>query len=143
MKLGQPDLFTKRIRKPPPALEFKTQCKLAKTIDYSLSPGWRATAFPAGEERPSYVNAKGKRVSPAGARAKASGVKPGWPDYQFVSPAGRFYGLELKRGNAPLSDDQVAFQMWADQHLIPYEVARSYDEALQILVGWGAIRVAL
>jgi hypothetical protein len=143
---GQLSLFKgKRQRgvKPPPALEFKTHCMVADALRIGAMPGWQWTHFPAGEARPSFVDKKGRRVSPAADRLKRMGLMPGWPDFVLVSPAGRFFGLELKRGKAPLTDDQEAFRKWCGAHLVPYVVARSFDDAIRALAGWGAIRVRL
>lgn len=143
---GQLSLFkSKRQRgvKPPPALEFKTHVMVADALRIGAVPGWQWTHFPAGEARPSFVDAKGRRVSPASERLKRMGLQPGWPDFVLVSPQGRFHGLELKRGKAPLTLEQGVFQAWCADHLVPHAVARSFDEAITCLAGWGAIRVRL
>lgn len=129
--------------KAPPALEFKTQVAIADALRWAIMPGWQWTHFPAGEARPSFIDSKGRRVSPAADRLKRMGLNPGWPDIVLLSPQGRFYGLELKRGNAPLTEGQEAFQKWCGDHLVPYAVARSYEEAIAQLAEWGAIRVRL
>jgi hypothetical protein len=127
--------------KPPPALEFETHCALADTLRRAVTPGWLWTHFPAGEERPAHIDKRGRRVSSEGARLKRMGLKPGWADFLFVSPAGRLHCLELKRGNAPLNDAQQDFRDAITLCGVPYAVARSYDEAIQILTSWGAVRV--
>lgn len=143
---GQLSLFKgKRQRgvKSPPALEFATQCAIADAVRMGLTPGWRWTHFPAGEERPSFTDAKGRRFSPASDRLKRMGLQPGWPDLLFISPQGQLHCLELKRGKAKLTPDQAAFEDWCHKHDVPHKVARSFDEALAVLARWGAIRVRL
>lgn len=130
---GQPDLFTRRIRQLPPALEFETQCAIAKTLRIGAAPGWLWTHFPAGEER----------SKNAGARLKSAGLNPGWPDLILVSPACDYFWLELKRGRASLSEAQEA---WHEQMLARganCAVARSYGEAMGQLKEWGAVRTTV
>jgi hypothetical protein len=120
-----------RFRRPPPAPEFRTQCALAELLRYSADPEWFWTAFPSGE----------KRTAATGARLKRMGVKPGVSDFIFISPDGRFCGLELKRGRlGRLSEAQESFRDWCQRHGVTYAVADSYDAAVTILVGWGVLK---
>lgn len=68
-------------------------------------------------------------------RAKAMGVRPGWPDLQFLLPDGRTYFIELKAGSS-LSEEQRAFRDRAKPHGI-WAVCRSVDEVEVQLLLWG------
>jgi len=115
----------------PLAREFKTHVALAKALAVGLNPGWLANHFPAGELRDKATAGK----------LKAMGLKPGWPDFVLIDPVGTHYWLELKRGKAPLSEAQAAFGEAMLKRLVPWAVARSFDEAVTILTGWGALRL--
>ena len=115
--------------RPPAAPEYRTQCALVRLLRYSADPDWFWTAFPAGE----------LRSKATAGRLKAMGVKPGVSDLVFISPDGRFLGLELKRRGGRLSETQEAFQAWCDRHGVAYAVADSYDAAVAVLVRWGVL----
>lgn len=116
--------------RPKAALEFHTACAFADTLDRYAHPDWRWTHFPAGETR----------TDAAGARLKRQGLKQGWPDYLFLSPAGEMHFLELKRGKAPLSAKQCEFGDWCAAHGVPWHCARSYEDAVATVSRWGALR---
>jgi hypothetical protein len=131
MKLGQPDLFTKRVRKPPAAYEFAVHCMVADVLRLNLQPGWVWFHPANGEER---------SIATAG-RLKRMGVKPGVSDFILVAPgAGRVHALELKRRGRKPTDSQKAFleaveaagglSGWAD----------TFEGMLLILRAWGAVR---
>ena len=121
-----------KVANPPPlALEFETHCALADTIAIGLTPGWIWTHFPAGELRDKATAGRLKRM----------GLKPGFFDFLLIDPDGKHYWLELKRGKAPLTGAQYLFGMAMLVRGVPCEVARSYEQAIDILAGWGAIRV--
>lgn len=115
----------------PPAPEFRTHCAIADSLRLGLEQGWLWTHFPAGE----------KRDAGAAARLKRMGLQPGFPDFLLISPTGLHYWLELKRGRAPLTLAQSAFHLAMLKREVPCRVARSFEEAIDILRGWGAIRV--
>jgi hypothetical protein len=48
--------------------------------------------------------------------------------------------LELKREKGVLSDDQVLLADFCIQNGYPYRVANNFQEAVGILVSWGAVR---
>jgi hypothetical protein len=114
--------------------ERRMQIALCDLLDKGwLSPGWEFFAIPNGE----------LRTEKTGALLKRMGAKAGIPDLQFLSPTGLAYFLELKWGKQPLTEAQKAF---AERQLVrgvPCAVARSYDEALEQLHAWGAIRVRM
>ena len=86
---GQPDLFTKRVRKPPAAYEFAVHCMVADVLRLNIQPGWIWFHPPNGGERSSFTNKQGKRVSPEGGRLQRMGAMPGVSDFILVAPAWR------------------------------------------------------
>ena len=121
----------------PIPLEHETQAALVKLLDWSIEPGWRYTANAAG----AWLSFDKRTAARIGRWLREQGVRPGWPDIQLVSPAGAFYGLELKRGrDGVMSVAQLAFEEHCRLHGWPYQVARSFEEGEQILRIWGAIR---
>jgi hypothetical protein len=72
----------------------------------------------------------------AGKRRKDRGIKPGWPDVQFIFE-GRFYGIELKVGNGTQSDNQILRQGEIEQAKAPYAICRSVEEVECQLRAWG------
>ncbi len=129
--------------RPPRATEFATHCAVADTIRVSVVDGWIWTHFPAGEERPSFINKHGKRVSPAADRLKRMGLNPGFLDLLFISPVGIHHWLELKRGNAELTDAQEHFFYAMQARGVPVAIARSFNEAIDVLKRWGVVRVSV
>ena len=73
---------------------------------------------------------------PPGARmkAKAMGVRRGWPDLSFLCPDGVIRTIELKAG-ASLSKEQRAFRDAASPEI--WALCRSVDEVVAALVRWG------
>jgi hypothetical protein len=130
---GQPDLFTRRVRKPPPALERENHIALADLLAVSTAPGWICTHYPLGE----------LRTEKTGALLKRMGNKPGFFDWLLIGPTGVHHWLELKRGRAPLTEAQKKFQLEMNMRGVPCAVARSFREAEAQLREWGAIRVAV
>lgn len=87
------------------------------------------TAFPAGERRDERTGGKLRRM----------GLKPGWPDYQFLLPRGRIGFIELKRADGRLSDDQIEFRRKAVALGCGYAVCRSVEEVEATLTRWLAL----
>lgn len=108
-------------------LHFETERFLNKWVH----PDWRYTHFPAGE----------KRDEKTGIKLKAMGLKTGWPDFQLVAPTGLFHALELKRVGGELREDQEAFAAWCRSHGIPHAVADTFKQVIEILNGWGCLRI--
>jgi hypothetical protein len=128
---GQINLFTRRIARPPPTPELSTHVMVADLLRRWANPQWRFSHLPLGEYR-----------TPAtAARLKRMGVVAGWPDFMLLSPAGQVFFLELKRGRAPLTEEQRDFANWCVAHGVPFAIARNFDEALRFLREWGAIRI--
>lgn len=134
MASGQVDLFTRRVRRPPPAPEFHLQCLVADILKRWHSPGWRYEHIPLGEFRKKKTAARLKRM----------GVVAGWPDFILLSPdGGRVHFLELKRRGEKLSEDQAEFFDWCVKHHVRIAVADNFKLALEILKTWGAVRVEI
>jgi hypothetical protein len=130
---AQVDLFTKRVRKPPPAPEFALQCMVADILNRWITPGWRFSHFPAGE----------LRNKATAARLKRMGLARGWADLILLSPAALAHFLELKRRGETLSDDQEDFESYCLAHGYPHAWTDSFDGALFVLKRWGALRTGI
>jgi hypothetical protein len=133
LALGQRDLFTRRVRKPPPAPEFALHCMVADILNRWITPGWRFSHFPAGELRNKVTAARLKRM----------GLARGWADLILLSPAALAHFLELKRRGETLSDDQEDFESYCQAHGYPHAWTDSFDVALSILKAWGALRTGI
>jgi hypothetical protein len=132
-RLGQINLFTRRVARPPPAPEFNTHCMIADLLRRFAHPAWRYTHIPLGEYR----------TKATAARLKRMGVIAGWPDFILMPPTGLGHFLELKRRGGALSDEQKGFAAWCAAHGVPYAVVKSFDEALTQLKAWGAVRTGV
>lgn len=109
------------------APEHKLQMTVKQYLVICLPPSIEWTA-----------NAAGVRVMPAvAAKMKATGVRRGWPDLQFLFPDGVTRYIELKAG-ASLSPEQREFRDRAKPHDI-WALCRSVDEVAAALRAWGAV----
>lgn len=70
-------------------------------------------------------------------KAKSMGVRPGWPDLQFLFPDGVTRYIELKTETGSLSAEQRAFRDRCAPHGI-FAVCRSVEAVEATLRGWGA-----
>src|SRR4051812_11001559 len=133
--LGQLHLFRRghKPEAPPIASEFRLACAFADTLRRCARKDWQWTHFPAGE----------LREAATGARLARMGLKPGWPDYQFLSPAGNIFFLELKRkaSGSQLTDAQAKFRDWCRAHDVEWRLARTYDEAIAAATEFGVLRL--
>lgn len=122
-----------RLRKAPVARpkEIALHMSVATHLRDHALPRWRWTHIPAGA----------CRDAREGAKLKAMGLARGWPDLTLVSPTGVVHFLELKRIGGVLSDDQRAFQKWAEDCGIAHAVVKTLDDALAALKRWGAVNV--
>jgi hypothetical protein len=114
-------------------LEVKTHVAVADALRIGAVAGWLWTHFPAGE----------RRDARTGARLKRMGLKRGWSDFLLIDPAGQHHWLELKRGASPLTTEQEEFRDACLERGVPWAVVRSFDEAMQQLTTWGAIRLSV
>ena len=130
---GQRDLFTRRVRKPPPASEIAVHCMVADILRRWGSPGWRWTHLPFGEYRPPATAARLKRM----------GVQKGFADFMLLSPAGVVHFLELKRKGGTLSVDQLEFMNWCRTANVSFACTDRFDAAVEILKGWGVVRATI
>src|SRR5262249_39982128 len=143
MRTGQVDLFTRRVRKPPPAPELSLQIMVADTLRRWAVHGWLWSHFPAGEHRDHQTDERGNRYSPTGARLKRMGLQRGWSDFILISPAGLAHFLELKRVGEHLSEDQETVRRWCADHGVPYFHTDNYSTAVATLKRWGACRATV
>ncbi len=138
------DLFGKRVAKPKPAAEFLVHCMIADTLRLGLTPGWVWFHPPNGGERSAFVNRQGKRVSLEGGRLARMGVKAGVSDFILVSPPiAQLHALELKRKGEKPSDEQDAFLEAVRAAGGQAEWVDDYKRAIEVLHGWGALRITL
>lgn len=117
----------------PPAPEFNTHCALADVLNRWARKDWLWTHFPAGE----------KRAPETARRLKRMGLKPGWPDFIFIGPKAELKLLELKRGSNPLTEEQLHFHAAMRARRIDCRVARSFEQAIEILGSWGVVPVTI
>jgi hypothetical protein len=118
------------VRRLPSALERRTHIAIADLLRYTARAGWWWSHIPSGEYR----------TPETGALLKRMGLKPGMLDFMFISPTGRMFWLELKRGfGAPISEAQQAFCLELRRRNIAFFVARSYDDAVVQLREWGVL----
>lgn len=73
------------------------------------------------------------------AMAMALGLTPGCADYLFLWSDGAG-AIELKSKTGRQTDVQRDFERWCSDQGVPYRVARSVGEALDILIEWGVLR---
>jgi hypothetical protein len=117
----------------PAPKEIVLHIQVATFLKQYLAEGWVFTHPASGEHRD-------KRTA---AKLKAMGTMPGWPDLIFVSPEGRFHGLELKRRGEGLNDAQKAFRAGAIANGWPFCVVDNLDDAMTVLNDWGCLRVKI
>ena len=83
-----------------------------------------------------------KRDKRTGAKLKAMGLLPGWPDFVLLQEGYAFFG-EVKPANGNLSKSQKAFaQALADQRLYVtswFHIWRSVNDCEKSLLHWNII----
>ena len=119
--------------RPPLAPERNVHIMVADMLARWARPEWEWTHFPAGELRPEKTGVLLKRM----------GTRPGWPDFILLDPGGKCHGLELKRGTNPLTPAQGRIQSSFQVRGCPYEVARSFAEAIAVLKRWGVVQTGI
>jgi hypothetical protein len=126
--------------KAPPPLEFNVHVAIADTLRRWVSPGWLWMHVPNGEERPSKIDAKGRRYSPAADRLKRMGARDGVADFILIGPpTATVFAYELKRQGKRPTETQMQFGAeiiaaggywaWGD----------TYDHAIATFQEWGAL----
>lgn len=133
--MQQRDLFTKRKAKQlPPAYEFAVHCMVADALRLMLSPGW-IWFHPANGEL---------RNEKTAARLKRMGVLPGTSDFILIGPpAGLVHALELKRRGERPSYLQTVFLEAVVRAGGQAGYADTFEGAMALLKGWGAVRTKL
>jgi hypothetical protein len=119
-----------RRRRPPPPIERRTHIAVADLLRIAAKPGWIFSHIANGEHRSKQTAALLQRM----------GVRPGLFDFMLIGPDGRHFWLELKRGRAPLSEAQERFRQELVERSVVHGVARSFDDAVSCLRGWGVLR---
>lgn len=61
------------------------------------------------------------------AKLKKKGVKPGIPDFCFLSSIGLFASLELKKADGDVKAAQVAWDCFCGRALVPHKIVFSND----------------
>jgi hypothetical protein len=108
--------------------EGQLQKSVKQHLSVCLPPSIIWTASLAGHGKLS-MNARNK--------AKAMGLKPGWPDLQFLFPGGVTRYIELKSPTGRLSPEQQDFQARTERHGV-WALCRSVEEVDAQLRAWGA-----
>lgn len=110
--------------------EHSIQSQLFAELAYKKRPGVYIIAIPNG----------GLRHARVALQLKDEGVTPGAPDIIVALPEGRTGWLEMKNKTGRLSDVQIGVSSIL-KHLGHYwGMARTVDEALAHLRGWGALK---
>lgn len=130
-----------------PATQALKEIGPHEAIAAYLELAWPAhlpwTHFPAGENRGDHVERVDRRTgqtyrySPAGARLKRMGLKPGWHDFQFVLPNGQFACAEVKRlhGGA-LSLEQIDHRAKCQALGVAMAIWKSPEDAERTITRW-------
>jgi hypothetical protein len=82
----------------------------------------------------------GKRSMYTGRRMVAEGLTAGVADLCVLLPGGRVGWLELKTAKGRQSIAQKGFAARCRRLDHPYAVAHDFDEAVEILKSWGAVK---
>lgn len=108
----------------------KTELSLHMSAAAFLRWAWPSdlpwTHFPAGEQRDART----------GAKLKAMGLAPGWPDFLLVLPNGQLAGIELKAAGGALSQAQIATRDRFIALKCGFAICRSVDEVEATLAKW-------
>jgi len=111
------------------APEHNLQVKVLRYLRENAAPDIHWLAIP---------NA-GRRTMRSGASLKAEGMTAGAPDLCVLLPGGFVLWLELKTAKGVLSDAQKGFRARCLRLEHPYQLAHSFNEAIDILAHWGAV----
>lgn len=129
---GQPAVF-KRNRKPRDYSEHRLQKAVVQFMKRAAKPGAFCFACPNGMVS--------DHVSVA--RMKDAGLFPGVADLVVVLPSREVAFLELKTPTGRLQPSQKDFKSLCARYDIKYAIARTIDEAIEVLVKWGALQPRL
>ncbi len=122
-------------RKRPEISEDSITFDIAAWLELALvGSGVAWTHFPAGE----------KRTAKTGAKLKRMGLKPGWPDFQFVVPVrigqgttGRYVGIEIKKKGGAQRASQKIVEAQLRNTGAYYHIAHNIPEVAEILTDHG------
>ena len=126
---GQPAVF-KRNRKPRDYSEHRLQKAVVQFMKRAAKPGAFCFACPNGMVS--------DHVSVA--RMKDAGLFPGVADLVVILPSKEAAFLELKTPTGRLQPSQKDFKTLCARYDLKYAIARSLDEAIEVLTKWGALR---
>jgi len=82
----------------------------------------------------------GKRSWQTAAKMKAEGLTAGVADICIMRPGGRVAWLELKIDNEKQSPEQIAFEQTCQRLGHVYCIARTFEDAIEILRRLGALK---
>lgn len=117
-------------RDPRKATELQIHCAIVKLLRLAADPKLIWYAVPNGERRDILTAVKLKRM----------GVQPGVPDFALVLPSGRAAFIEVKREGGKLSREQLVFRGSCMGVGAFHAVARSVEDAEEILREWRALK---
>lgn len=104
--------------------------RLIDQLQYALKPELEIRAIPNG----------GYRTRTTAMSLKAEGVKAGTPDLVICLPQGKVGWLEMKTAIGSLSQEQKNFRDKVRRLDHLWEMARSVDEAMDVLTNWDALK---
>lgn len=107
----------------------KLTVRIADMLKAECPPDVPWTHFPAGETRDERT----------GARLKAMGLKPGWPDFLFVLPGGRLGGIEIKAEAGRLSSARREWRADALAQGARWAECRTLGGVRETLRAWGVV----
>lgn len=96
---------------------------------------------PNGGKREVKTDSKGNRYCPTGAKLKAMGTRPGFPDLTIHIARGLFHGLyiEMKARSGSLSKEQKDYQALLKGEGYMVVVCYSADEAIRVIENYLAL----
>ncbi len=112
--------------------EHVIQCRLMDYLAYAAKPEVYYFAIP---------NQSNRHIASA-AKMKAEGVRSGVADLCFMLPGGRAGWLEMKKPGGSMSETQKAFRDRCELLGHNWALAKSVDEALEVLTKWDALKPA-
>jgi hypothetical protein len=122
----------KRILRHVDPSEHSLQVQLLKILTYALRPDIRVIAIP---------NQSNRHINNA-VKMKAEGIMRGVTDLLFLFPIdeGAVGWLEMKTRKGALSDHQIGFSAICARLGHRWALARSVEEAIDVLRGWNALK---
>jgi hypothetical protein len=128
-RLGQINLFTKRVSKAPSALEVQTHIAIADLLRIGLAPRWLWFHPPNG----------GWRATTTGGLLKRMGARRGASDFILIGH-GHPFAMELKREGEKPTPEQLAFGRDWQTAGGTFAWVDTYKAAEAQLRLWGALK---